>query len=373
MKNVSLKILLTVIFALTTLSCFASENIISSVTISNSKEKANAYELSVDSTKITNYKSKVDENGNIYFDLKNSTLAPEIGTVYDDVVNIDNVIVKQLDKNKVRIYVEGKNARNTELIFVNSLLETKDPTKKVVINRPLSDYQPTNYDYEDDSIQGWDDNSFNFSHLLATFLKSLKEGPLGMILIILSIFAFSAFIIKSLTKKLSLDNEPLIGLNQNLNRSVVEEKNEFEDLSRRNETIRKAQMELSIAHQKYNDYLKTKYSSKPKTLEPDSIKKGIALNQYQKSTKNPYLDQETIKLNPRKENLGIPKREPIQKFTSPYIQRPNKKIEEPRQKQTLKSDNLRFLESVTKIYEQSGRGDLANGLKSSLSKAKQII
>ena len=35
--------------------------------------------------------------------------------------------------------------------------------------------------------------------------------------------------------------------------------------------------------------------------------------------------------------------------------------------------NMKFLESVTKIYERSGRGDLANGLKNSISKAKQTI
>ena len=34
---------------------------------------------------------------------------------------------------------------------------------------------------------------------------------------------------------------------------------------------------------------------------------------------------------------------------------------------------MKFLESVTKIYEQSGRGDLANGLKNSITKAKQSI
>ncbi len=373
MRKNSLRILFLILFTIIALPCFAAENVISSVTISNSKERANAYELSVDSTKITQFKSHLDEDGNIYFDLKNSILAPEIGTIYDDVTNIDNVVVRQLDKNKVRIYIEGKNAKNTELVFVNSLLETKDPSKKVVINRPLSDYQPTNQNIDDSEIiQGWNDNSFNLSQLLSAILSSLREGPLGIVLIILSIFAFSAFIIKSLTKKLSLDNEPLIGLNQNINKEPIQEQEELDDLSKRSETIKKAQIELGLAHKKYQDYLKNKYSTKPKAQVYDPIKKGIALNQYQKSTKNPYLEQEVIKLN-QKESVGIPKRENIQKFTSPYIQRPNKKVEKPAVKQTIKSDNLKFLESVTKIYEQSGRSDLANGLKSSLSRVKQSI
>ena len=44
-----------------------------------------------------------------------------------------------------------------------------------------------------------------------------------------------------------------------------------------------------------------------------------------------------------------------------------------KQNQQVKQGNMKFLESVTKIYEQSGRGDLASGLKNSISKAKQTI
>ena len=38
-----------------------------------------------------------------------------------------------------------------------------------------------------------------------------------------------------------------------------------------------------------------------------------------------------------------------------------------------KKNNMNFLESVSKIYEQSGRGDLATEIKQSISKAKQSI
>ena len=54
----------------TTLPIFASENVISSVTISKSKENNNSYELNIDSTKMVKYKSHIDGNDNVYFDLK---------------------------------------------------------------------------------------------------------------------------------------------------------------------------------------------------------------------------------------------------------------------------------------------------------------
>lgn len=372
------------LFCISYLPAIAQENIISSVVISKSKEKPNAYELNIDSTEVVDYKINTDEEG-VYFDLKNSTLAEDIGTVYDDVSNIDNVVIKQLNNNKVRIYVKGKDAKNTELVFVNSLFETsKDNSKKIVINRPISEYQPTNHlndlDSEED-IQDWSDNSFNFSHLIAELLSNIKQGSMGIILIFLSIFAAGAVVIKNLAAKISQDREPLIGLNS----SKISNNNELQSVSNRMEALKNAQSELNKAHQKYQNYLQNKYKNvnkeKTNSINIDSIKKGIALSQYQKSTQNPYLNQEVIKINKDftntipQGNFQIPPRpkKTVQSdFSSPYIQRKNNKINYT-PKTNEKSSSTKFLESVTKIYEQSGRKDLATGLKNSISKAKQSI
>lgn len=369
------------------LPCLADENIISSVIISKSKVNPEKYELNIDSSQTVRYKTRIERDNSIYFDLKNSILADNSGTIYDDVNDIDNVIVKQLDKNKVRIYVEGKNARNTELIFTNSTPKEINKTleKQVIINRPIDQYQPTNNtDLDNEDIQDWNDNSFNFSHLGTAIFQNLKEGSLGIILIILSVIALFAILIKSLATKLSQDSEPLIGLNA---QKQFSNNNELNDITQRSQTLKMAQMELTKAHQKYQDYLQNKYKDsykeKLKSINTDMIKKGIALNQYQKSTQNPYKNQEVLKMNkdftqtPYKVNNDSfrlpPKPKAINNnFNSPYIQRPSNKINYA-QKNTIKKDNMKFLESVTKIYEQSGRSDLANELKNSISKAKQSI
>ena len=67
-----------------------SENIISTVSVSKSKMDPTGYELNIDSTKSVQYKSHIEGDRNVYFDLKNSTLAPDMGTIYNDVNNIDN-------------------------------------------------------------------------------------------------------------------------------------------------------------------------------------------------------------------------------------------------------------------------------------------
>jgi len=375
LKNILSAFVLSLLIAF---PAFAQENIISSVVISKSKDKPNAYELNIDSTQAVQYKTTIDEDGSIYFDLKNSTVADDMGTVYDDVSNIDNVVVKQLDKNKVRIYVKGRNVRNTELVFVNSLFETsRESSKKVIINRPINEYQPTNHLSDLDSqndIQDWDDNSFNFSHLSVELLQALKEGPAGIIMIILTLFAIVAIIIKNLTSKISADAEPLIGLNNAKNMSynapqgtfntpVHNAMNDMQGISNRSQTLKNAQLELAKAHEKYQAYLQNKYKEnykdKIKPVNIDAIKKDLKASSMKESG--------DFKIPPRPR-----KTQNTTNFTSPYIQRPKNKIDYI--PETAKKDSsMKFLESVTKIYEQSGRGDLAAGLKNSITKAKQSI
>lgn len=371
------------------LPVFADDNVISSVVISKAKDGLNKYELNIDSTSQVQYKSHIDSDGNVYFDLKNSTLAPNMGTIYDDVSDIDNVTVKQLNGNKVRIYVNGKDAKETELIFVNSLFETKKETKNIVINRPINEYKSTTYQEDDleyaDNTKEWDDNSFDMKYLTSNILKELKDGAMGKILIVLSLLAIFSILAKILMNKIAQDKEPLFEHNKVQIGSLGTEFNlAKENNSKRKESLLQAQNELTKAHEKYQQYIQNKYQGlqKPKPIDMDLVKKSFALNQYQKSTQNPYKNQEVIRINKGfntdtqlKGNFQIPprpKKEINKEFTSPYIKRTNNFVNQnPIKEQTNK--NMKFLESVTKIYENSGRGDLANELKNSITKAKQKI
>lgn len=423
MKNYSLfrkmkKYFLVAFLALfLVLPVFASDNnIIQAVTISKAKDSADSYELSVDSTKQVPYKTVQDVDGSIYFELKNSNVANDIDTFYDDVKDIDNVIVKQTDRNRVRIYVKGKNAQNTELTFSNAILENNK--EKIVLNRPMGDYQPTNYndlENSEDDLQAWYDNSFNLTHLIRALFTTLKDTGLGVVLLFLALTSSAVLIAKTLSSKLSQDKEQLIGLNSTKFHNDItfdhilpqtqKRHDEMMDEEKRQETLKIAQAQLAKAHEKYQNYLQEKYKNatfpnKPKSIGMDAVKKGIALSQYQKSTKNPYSDQEVIKMDEikqdySKDDFKIPPRPDVQQFSqfknqisnsaqvskrvaakpdfttstvasSPYIQRKTGNA-------AKKEGSMKFLESVTRIYEESGRKDLANGLKNTMSKTKQII
>jgi len=381
--------------------CFASENRISSVAISKSKDIINGYELTIDSTGSATYKTKVVNDNNIIFELKNSVLEEDAGTFYNDVNDIDSVTVKQSAPNRVRIYIQGQNVQNTELIFVNSLFEADNQkAKKITLSQPINRYQPTNNLAEVDTSQEWNDNSFNMSQLIATVMDGLKQGNTGLILIILATIVLGAFIIKSIARKYEQDSEPLIGLNNNYNTysAVINQNNDT--LKKRSESIKNAQKELQKAHQKYQEYLQDKYKGtyKEKPVNVDAVKKGIALSQYQKNEKNPYMNQPVLKMRDLREdfsqkeipekklnNTFIPHRPKAetQNFTSPYIKRADKSLDnlntstkmgsisETPAPQKTRVGSINFLESVTKIYEQSGRIDLANDLKNKMTKARK--
>lgn len=405
MKFSFLKRQILILLGLMVLTCsavLAQENRISSVAISKSKDILNGYELTIDSTENVAYKTKVVNDNNIIFELKNSVLEDDLGTFYNDANEIDSVTVKQNGNNRVRIYVQGENVKNTELIFVNSLFEADNKSqKKITLNQPLNQYQPTN-NLNDDEGQDWNDNSFNMSQLTSSIFSSLKEGSMGLILIILAIIALGAFVIKTIANKQKEENEPLIGLNNSYGTQINLNQNkksiQSDVLAKRSETIRAAQEELQKAHQKYQAYMQNKYKDsykeKMNSIDIDAVKQGLALNQYKKSTQNPYKDQKVLKMREDfsqretlQDNFKIPprpKKVNQEAFTSPYIRRQNPALNQKYAQNNLKSginepisapkkrvSSMNFLESVTKIYEQSGRADLANDLKNKMIKAKQ--
>ena len=126
-------------------------------------------------------------------------------------------------------------------------------------------------------------------------------------------------------------------------------------------------------------------------LEKPFTTVNYGINAYQKENRNPYESESMPIHNPRLRNyassmnnqnyvsLQQPVSQPVmQAVVQPQLQQAV--IQQPVRKNTTpvntapvnqnnpNIDNLKFLESMTAIYEKSGRHDLARGLKASLSK-----
>ena len=109
---------------------------------------------------------------------------------------------------------------------------------------------------------------------------------------------------------------------------------------------------------------------------------NYGLNAYQRENKNPYETEAPIH-NPRLRNyvnpsannimaqtMSQPQKPAMQTAVKPAIRKNTTPVNTaPVNQGNPNMDNLKFLESMTAIYEKSGRHDLARGLKASLNKS----
>ena len=106
---------------------------------------------------------------------------------------------------------------------------------------------------------------------------------------------------------------------------------------------------------------------------------NYGLNAYKNENRNPYESAPMQFHNPRLQSLAnqAPREMAVQTVARPAqtqtVAQQVKKMTTPVNTAPVNQsnpnvDNLKFLESMTAIYEKSGRPDLARGLKASLSK-----
>ena len=98
----------------------------------------------------------------------------------------------------------------------------------------------------------------------------------------------------------------------------------------------------------------------------NAIKQNYALGAYQNAQKNPYA-------TPVNSQSQVAYQKRVQKPASQFVSRPVQKEAPKMQKQQASIENIKFLESVTRIYEQSGRKDLAQGLRAGINNRKTAV
>lgn len=349
-------------------AALAQESLITSVTISKPKELNGAYKLTVKADKPVEYKAKAENSDSIYFDLKNALTVENVDTIYDDVSGIDAVIVQQLENSKVRIYVNGINTSSTQLAFKTSQQTGSSATNELVLNRPIREYRPTNNINEigQEDIN-WDENSFNPEHLLGSFF-GIFDGRADMTFIICLILLVGSVVVsKKVFAKVKLEEEPLIGLSSAYQKNNEPQRNNPLDVVYKEAPIARKPV-VSSPQMPKSRYNASVPQRQQQFLKPqrNAIKQNYALGAYQNAQKNPYTTAVSSQ-----GQVAYQKR--VQNPSRQYVSRPVQN-EVPRvQKQQATIENIKFLESVTKIYEQSGRKDLAQGLRAGINNRKTAV
>ncbi len=385
MSNMFTKVLIS-LFALAgiMLSAFAKENTITAVKISKPKELKGAYQLTVKANEKLNYKAKTESEDSIFFDIKNAKRADNISVIYEGIINVDGVIVQQISDDKVRIIVNGENTSTTELVFSTPKVKVapKSDKKQLVLNRPMKDYKPvTEIEELPETTEGEassNEKGFDFNSILTAIFSIFNNKTDLTIAISAILLVISGVVAKGAFGKLAKSQEPLIGLKSAYDQSYEDEEikedildNMFgEKVETKIEEQYKEPTKAEIierAAKNIQEISAKRNAATATATQSNAVAQTYALGQYQNSQKNPYTTR------PKTSSPFVntyEKRETVKPVKASVL-----KVQEDlaQQKANVSLQNLKFLESVTKIYEQSGRSDLASGLRSGVVKRKSIV
>lgn len=401
-KSIKIISISLICLCISSLGAWADQNRLSAIEIKNSQ---NGYQILLKSDKATVVRKTTESSDDVTLVLKGVTPIEAVGTVYNNVPEIENVIIEPVSSNNTKVTIHGPKIATASVAFeptslastssVGNTVSDNSGVKEIELNAPIQSYAPTTHRK---SLMDEEQNPGIFPSLAgvaSSFVGGIKPvvskllGYLGGIN--KKILAFGALcmlvIIFGLkTLKFGDEDDSKIGLSQSLKERELDMK---DDLSLANE--------LST--------LRGQRASSPKNTAP-SINYG--LKAYQNSQKNPYTSQIS----------GLPKRNASAMYKKPSMQSANsnavnqaalqRKLQQvqttaakapvrkamsapnglsakplglaakvqaqanniPTTDNGKSVDSLKFLESMTKIYERSGRADLANELKTNIQRVQ---
>ena len=339
------------------LGVYADENVLQTIEIEPVKD---TYNIVLVSDKAVDVKKTVQASNKINLTLKDIRVSKTVNTVYNNVSNVDTVMVEQ-QGSSVNIFFQAENAEAATVSFdaltPAPIKTTSKETTQLKLNSPIESYAPI-YKEEFETAK----TSKLYNRLKeSTAISDIKEGLdeaagsdtankfISYGLLILLVVAVSRLFKKK-------EPEMRIGLSQQFGNQALNSPQTFG-------------MQMPNAYQ-------TSASTKPFTTV------NYGLNAYKNGERNPYETTPMQFHNPRLNNYASAMRpetaaQPVMTAPAPQAKTTVKAAPKgmttpvntaPVNQSNPNIDNLKFLESMTAIYEKSGRHDLARGLQASLSK-----
>ena len=352
MKRVVL--LLGMVFSM--MSVYADENVLQTIEIEPVKD---TYNIVLVSDKAVDVKKTVQASNKINIVLKDIRASKTLNTIYNNVSNVDTVMVEP-QGNGVNIFFQADNAEKATISFDSTLTPAPAPvkaaeSKNIKLGNPIESYAPIyNETYEQSKTSSLF-KKLTSGNSVASVSDSLEESTTNDMPNKLISFGLVVLLVAAVARLFKRkEPEMKIGLAQQQFGS--------NDLG----LLNGLQPQLQPAYQA---------PAKPFTTV------NYGLNAYKNENRNPYESAPMQFHNPRLQSLAnqAPREAAVQTIAKPAIQTAQavaqqvKKMTTPVNTAPVNQsnpnvDNLKFLESMTAIYEKSGRPDLARGLKASLSK-----
>ncbi len=353
MKRIML--LFGIVFSM--LGVYADENVLQTIEIEPVKD---TYNIVLVSDKAVDVKKTVQASNKINLVLKDIRVSKTINTIYNNVSNVDTVMVEQQGSG-INIFFQAENAEAATVTF-DALIpaptkSVKSDSTQVKLNNPIESYAPIyKEEYQQNAKTSKLYNKLKESTAISDIKDGLDEatnGDTANKFISYGLITLLVVAVSRLFKR--KEPEMKIGLAQ-----------QFTGVNPEN---------YGGTGAGYQPTFNSPMGAKPFT----NVSYGI--NAYKNGERNPYETAPMQFHNPRLNNYvrqaQEPSAQPVMTKTAVKPATATQTVSKgmttpvntaPVNQSNPNVDNLKFLESMTAIYEKSGRHDLARGLKASLSK-----
>ncbi len=380
-------LIFAIIFLLSQVSAF-SQNYLNTIQI-DSNEGGNQITLkTINGVEVV---KEVKNDNLIVLELKNIKADQKLSTIYNNVLHVKNVIVKEPAKNNLQIIIEGENIANTGIVVLPSEIKSNN-SKNIVLDKPINEYEPIIPFNEKINLSNnntffeYLNTNFQLNKRKITYLKHLIKNNFDNLNLDFILYAIVFFlVILAGNKFINKENEKDIkgiGLSQSLknkrsyditiNDKTIPTLRSLKSTSNNNSEIISRQYGMNeYKKSEKNPYSNTTAQDKlTKQQIPDELSKRINKNEIvipKKDIKTTNLKSSQKALNKAALSSSASYNQKQQKIASkPYITNSERNIDI--------IDGQKFLDSMTKIYEQSGRKDLALNIKrvSQVKKNKKL-
>lgn len=361
-----LKVLFLVIASICVNSkVLASDNVLQAIQVNGVKD---SYNIVLKSDDVAELKKTVQAPNKMIINLKGIRASKTINTIYNNTSSVDSVVVEPINDDTVKILIQGQNVANAEVNFdtlktplgVLGNNETQNkPSSEVVLSNPMSSYKPV-YDNSMDE----EDTGFSFSAFMTKLLKSKKISGL------LTCAGIALLVTSGLRAIKGKDNEIKVGLTQSLNQNAINQQRELD--------LYRGGLNLGSRYAGVN----AEISDEVANIAPSSVgispQTNYGMKAYQQGTRSPYITSEIQRPRPAaaaaKPSTNAPQMANIALKSAMQATMPKPAAANTSTRPKPSNiDSMKFLESMTKIYEKNGRSDLAQGLKTNMKKAKMNL
>lgn len=345
------RIMLLFGIAFSILGAYADENVLQSIEIEPVKD---TYNIVLVSDKAVDVKKTIQASNKINLTLKDVRASKTLNTVYNNVSSVDTVMVEQQGSN-VSIFFQAENAEAATVTFdalIPAPIKTpKTETTPLKLNNPIESYAPV---YNEDFQTSKTSNLYNKLKERASVgeikdtLDEATNGDTANKFISFGLLTLLVVAVSRLFKR--KDPEMKIGLSQQFGAD-----NNFGAMQPAYQTAVGAKPFTTVNYgiNAYRNNDRNPYETAPMQFHNPRLAQ-MASQMMPETYSQPVMTQTSVKPAPTAKPAAKSMTTPVN--TAP-VNQSNPNI-----------DNLKFLESMTAIYEKSGRHDLARGLKVSLSK-----